>query len=53
MQKVKRILTKHIIDLEKNISDFIDVFEADVKTMSIVYDPIIDSFHAIIIYEEK
>lgn len=53
MQKVKRISTKDIIDLEQNVSDFIDVFEADVKTMSIVYDPVMNSFHAILIYEEK
>lgn len=53
MQKVKHISTKYITDLEENISDFIDIFEADVKTMSIVYDPVMDSFHAMLIYEEK
>lgn len=53
MQKVKRISAKHITDLEQNISDFIDIFEADVKIMSIVHDPVMDSFHAMLIYEEK
>lgn len=53
MQKVKHIQAEFMTTLEQNINDFIEVFEADVKTMTITIDPLMNTYHAMIIYEEK
>lgn len=53
MQKAKHINGKFMIDLEQNINDFIEVFEVDVKLISITFDPIMENFNAMIIYEDK
>lgn len=53
MQKVKHIQAEFMTTLEQNISDFIEVFGADVKTMSITIDPLMNTCYAMIIYEEK
>lgn len=53
MQKVKHIQAEFMTTLEQNIREFIEVFEADIKTMSITIDPLMNTCHAMIIYEEK
>lgn len=53
MQKAKHIQGKLMLELENNINDFINVFEVEIKTMSIIFDPIMQDYHAMIIYEDK
>lgn len=53
MQKAKHIHGKFMIDLEQNINDFIKVFEVEIKLISVTFDPIMENFNAIIIYEDK
>lgn len=53
MQKAKHIQGKLLLELENNITDFIKVFNPDIKTMSIMFDPIMQDYHAMIIYEDK
>lgn len=53
MQKAKHIQGKLMLELENNINDFIKVFNPDIKTMSIIFDPIMQDYHAMIIYKNK
>lgn len=53
MQKVKHIQAESMMELRQNINDFITVFEVEIKIMSIIFDPVMKNYNAMIIYEDK
>jgi hypothetical protein len=53
MQKVIHLQAESMMELRQNINDFINVFEVEIKIMSIIFDPIMENYNAMIIYENK
>lgn len=53
MQKVIHLQAESMMELRQNINDFINVFEVEIKIMSIIFDPIMENYNAMIIYEDK
>lgn len=53
MQKVKHFPANYMTDLEEHMRQFIKNHNIDVKTMSMTFNPLNNTYHAMIIYEEK
>ena len=50
MQKVKHIPAKYMSDLEEHIQNFIIKHNAEIKNMSITFNSLTNTYHAVIIY---
>lgn len=50
LQKVKHIPATYMSDLEEHIQNFIIKHNAEIKNMSITFNSLTNTYHAVIIY---